>query len=149
MSLHPLRLLALTLGLALPMQVVAQSGARHEGTRLSTIIIYSPQLKALARFYEQALELPAPTVVQDQHIGYWLGANYVGFEPADDKVRRPGGVSAWFQVVDIKATYERLLKLGAVAHEPPAVQPWGDLHAVVVDPDGNRLGLIQSAGKSR
>lgn len=156
MTLPRLHHLALVLGLALPCAVVAQGGGgkatitdQPAGTRLSTIIIYTPQMKPLARFYAQALDFPAPTTQLENHIGYWVGANYVGFEPAEEPLRQPGGVSAWFQVNDIHATYERLLKLGARAKSAPQKQPWGDLHATVIDPDGNLLGLIRVAEKSR
>ncbi len=145
MNFPHLRCLAVVLGLAAPLHVVAEGSAeKRDGARLSTIIIYTPQMKALAKFYEQALDLPAPSTVLANHIGYWLGGNYVGFEPAETAVRNPGGVSAWFQVADIQKTYERLLKMGAKPKMKPEPQPWGDLHATVIDPDGNLLGLIQS-----
>ncbi len=145
MNFPKLRCLALFLGLAAPLHVVAQDSTdRRDSTKLSTIIIYTPQMKALAKFYEQALEFPAPSTVFDNHIGYWLGGNYVGFEPTESPVRNPGGVSAWFQVTDIEKTFHRLLKMGAKKKMKPEPQPWGDLHATVIDPDGNLLGLIQS-----
>lgn len=101
-------------------------------------------MKALAQFYEQALELPAPPTAFDNHIGNWLGANCVGFEPAETTLRNPDGVSAWFQVTDLHKTYERLLEMGAKDKMEPEPQPWGDLYVTVIDPDGNLLGLIQS-----
>lgn len=145
--MNPPRLpcLALLLGLAAPLPVVAQGEAKPQGTSLSTIIIYTPQMKALAQFYEKALQLPAPTTVMDVHIGYRLGANYVGFEPVDRIVRNPGGVSAWFEVDNLQATLERLIELGARPGMAPARQPWGDLHATAFDPDGNLVGLIETA----
>ena len=61
------------------------------------------------------------------------------------EARGPGGVSAWFAVADIHDSYARILDLGATTHTEPTPQPWGDIHAAVLDPDGNVLGLIQIA----
>jgi len=64
----------------LPHAVHADShvaGGKQVATTVSSIIIYTPDMKSLARFYEQALQLPAPSTELDNHIGYWLGDNYV------------------------------------------------------------------------
>lgn len=132
----------------LPHAVHADShvaGGKQAATTVSSIIIYTPDMKSLARFYEQALQLPAPSTELDNHIGYWLGDNYLGFEPAAKTVRGPVGVSAWFAVADIQVAYARVLELGATKHMAPTPQPWGDIHAAVLDPDGNVLGLIEVA----
>ena len=132
----------------LPQPVQADShgkGDKRTAASVSSIIIYTPNMQSLARFYEQALGLSAPDTVLDNHIGYWLGDNYLGFEPADEAARGPGGVSAWFAVDDIDDAYARTLDLGATRHTEPTPQPWGDIHAAVLDPDGNVLGLIQVA----
>ena len=139
-------LLALAGGFAMMERLAAQeSGSAHSGTSLSSVIVYTPRMKSLADFYEKALDLPAPATDLENHIGYWLGDNYLGFEPADAKVRSPGAVSAWFGVGDIDEAYRRMLSHGATGNMEPTPQSWGDIHATVIDPDGNLVGLIQSA----
>lgn len=118
---------------------------QRSATRISSIIIYSPRMEDLAKFYEDGLALSAPATVLDIHIGYWLGDNYLGFEPVDEDGQESGGVSAWFAVDDIDETLARLLRMGAKPHTARELQSWGDIHASVLDPDGNVLGLIQLA----
>ncbi|MGI5350358.1 VOC family protein [Streptomyces sp. CA-250714] len=48
---------------------------------------------------------------------------------------------------DAAATVRRLESLGAVLSEPPERTPAGDIHAVVTDVRGNRLGLFEPAGQ--
>ena len=45
-----------------------------------------------------------------------------------------------FEVPDAAASVEYALALGATDHQPIATYSWGDF-GVVLDPDGNRLGL--------
>ena len=115
----------------------------HGDVSLSTVIIYTPDPRALAGFYQRTLDLGQPSTALDQHIGYWLGTNYLGFEPVERISRNPGGPTVWFGVADLETTLARLLAAGATAQTPPQRQDWGDLHATVLDPDGNVLGLIQ------
>lgn len=123
----------------------AQDRAAAPQVRLSTVIIYTARFERLADFYARALDFPAPDTVLDNHIGYWLGDNYVAFEPPEDGHEpATGAVRAWFGVSDIEAAYARLLEHGATARSSPERQPWGDVHATVLDPEGNVLGLIQS-----
>jgi len=135
---------ALLFGLATSGYTLAQDAdSEYKGARLSTIIIYTPQIRNLAEFYENALEFPPPATVQEDHIGYWLGQNYVGFEPVGETVKSPSGTTAWFAVDDIHKAYNRMEKLGATPDMAPTEQPWGGFHARLVDPDGNLFGLIQ------
>jgi predicted enzyme related to lactoylglutathione lyase len=49
----------------------------------------------------------------------------------------------WFRVADIEATFQSLLKLGAqVIYAPDPVSSPGEILAMVSDPDGNQIGLI-------
>lgn len=135
----------LLVALCVPMQVLAQTAPEPARASLSSIIIYTQNLKPLSSFYEKAFGFGKPATVLDNHIGYWLGDNYVGFEPPEKALRRPGALSAWFRVADIDAAYARLIELGAKPNMKPTRQSYGDIHATVYDPDGNLLGVIESA----
>jgi predicted enzyme related to lactoylglutathione lyase len=55
----------------------------------------------------------------------------------------PGGAVMYWHVDDIKATFERLLSMGAKEYQP--ITPRGDqgfVTAAVVDPFGNVLGVM-------
>ncbi|GAA1708367.1 VOC family protein [Isoptericola hypogeus] len=60
----------------------------------------------------------------------------------------PGGAAcaiAYWAVDDARASYERLLALGAIEHLPPTERGPGYVTASVVDPFGNVLGVMENA----
>jgi predicted enzyme related to lactoylglutathione lyase len=54
----------------------------------------------------------------------------------------PSGAVVYWHVDDVTAAYDRLLALGATAHEPPREFGEGFVGAAVVDPFGNILGVM-------
>ena len=59
--------------------------------------------------------------------------------------RRPdkaGGAIVYWHVDDVQASFERLLALGATAHEEPTERGPGFITASVIDPFGNLLGVM-------
>jgi predicted enzyme related to lactoylglutathione lyase len=52
------------------------------------------------------------------------------------------GVVAYWHVDDVQAAFERLVALGATAHEGPVERGPGFVTASVVDPFGNLLGVM-------
>ena len=115
----------------------------NSATKFSTVIVYCDDISAMADFYQNGLSLEKPATVLEHHIGFWLDDNYLGFEPAETSLVRPGAVSAWFATPDIKHTYQRLLKLGGRSVDPPSKQQYGGTHARIADPEGNVVGLIE------
>jgi predicted enzyme related to lactoylglutathione lyase len=55
---------------------------------------------------------------------------------------KPGGAILYWQVDDVQASFERLLALGATAHEDPIERGPGFVTASVIDPFGNLLGVM-------
>ncbi len=55
---------------------------------------------------------------------------------------RPGGAIVYWHVDDVRGSFERLLSLGATAHEEPVERGPGFVTASVVDPFGNVLGVM-------
>ena len=66
-----------------------------------------------------------------------LDRRYVGPTP-----ERQGGTVAYWAVDDVEAAYERLIDLGATAHQPVTQQGPGFVTASVIDPFGNPLGVM-------
>ena len=110
-------------------------------TTLSTVIVDTHDLEAMADFYQRGLALPDPLRMPG-HVGFDLGSVYFGFDEVAREVR-PGPVAPWFEVDDLEATYARFLELGAPSQMEPTDKPWGARLAAVTDPDGNRVGLSQ------
>ena len=55
----------------------------------------------------------------------------------------PTGVRLWLQVADLDGTVEELRAAGVAIEEPPEHKPWGLLEALVRDPDGLQLVLVE------
>lgn len=86
-----------------------------------------------------------PYFDQPFYVGFNVGGFELGLVPTDDAdpKRAPSGVAYW-GVADARASYKRLVDLGATPQEP--VQDVGDgiLIGAVYDPFGNVLGVIQN-----
>ena len=63
------------------------------------------------------------------------------FAPAP-RPDRAGGAVIYWHVDDVEAAFDRLLSLGATAHEKPIERGPGFVTASVVDPFGNILGVM-------
>jgi len=116
-----------------------------DGTSLETIIIFTCQMKALADFYRQGLDL-GPYQESPHHLGCLVGSVYFGFDQIDAdcaEVRSRSGPTIWFTVEDIQGCFTRLVELGAAVRYPPTEKPWGAVLASLKDPDGNTFGISQ------
>jgi predicted enzyme related to lactoylglutathione lyase len=54
----------------------------------------------------------------------------------------PGGAVIYWHVDDVRASFERLVSMGAAVHEKPVERGPGFVTASVVDPFGNILGIM-------
>lgn len=59
-------------------------------------------------------------------------------------LEQPGGAVMSLHVDDAEDAFARLLELGATVHQPLIEREEGWRNAIVVDPFGNLLGIIQS-----
>lgn len=113
------------------------------GTRLETVILFTEHLEKLASFYREALDL-GPFEASPRHLGQQVGPVYLGFDQVEGVGKASeAGVTLWFTVADLPATFERVVAMGARVKSPPTKKPWGAVLASVYDPDGNLLGLAQ------
>jgi predicted enzyme related to lactoylglutathione lyase len=110
---------------------------------VDTAMVFTPRMRELADFYRRAFDLGEPNAQGDDHLGFQVGDLYLGFDQVEEPAESPGGVSLWFRVDDLEATYQRLVEMGAPVRYGPVRKPWGDLLACVYDPDGNLIGLSQ------
>jgi len=110
---------------------------------LQTIILQTNQMKTMADFYAQGLELGDSTATGGDHLGFPLPNLYFGFDQVEEAPEACGAISLWFEVDDIEATFKRFEDAGAKVSYPPTKKPWGAVLAALYDPDGNLFGLSQ------
>ncbi|OZM77029.1 VOC family protein [Pseudonocardia sp. MH-G8] len=106
-----------------------------------TTIIYPVTDLAKAKAVYRELLGVQPTMDEVYYVGFSVAGQDIGLDPHG---HRSGPVSYW-QVEDIRAGVTALVEAGAVAHQDVKDVGGGKLTAAVKDPDGNIIGLIQSA----
>lgn len=97
------------------------------------------------RFYERQLGLVRYREWgEEPHRGvvFFLGGGYLELTESGDAAA-PRGVRLWVQVADLDDAVAELRAAGVMVQEPPEHKPWGLLEAVIHDPDGLRLVLVE------
>ena len=111
---------------------------------LRTVICHAPDLAKAKAWYSKVLRIE-PYFDQPFYVGFNIGGYELGLDP--DAASTPGGKGgsvAYWGVADARATFERLISLGAT--ERSAVQEVGEgiRVATVFDPFGNIFGIIEN-----
>ncbi len=111
---------------------------------LRTAIYQVPDLETAKTWYATLLGI-APYFDQPFYVGFNVGGFELGLHPADPAhPPGPGGAVAYWGVERMDRAWPRLLELGAAAVNPPQ-DVGGDIQvAVVKDPFGNLIGLIEN-----
>jgi predicted enzyme related to lactoylglutathione lyase len=114
---------------------------------LATVSFWAADHAAARQWYTELLGIE-PYFQRDGYAEWRLGdyQHELGiidsrYQPAG-ATTGPGGAVIFWLVDDVHATYERLLAMGAQAHEPPVNRGAGFITASVVDPLGNILGIM-------
>jgi predicted enzyme related to lactoylglutathione lyase len=98
-------------------------------------------------FYAAALGRE-PYFDQPFYVGFNVDGQELGLDPDVSKLKSgPGGSIAFWRIDDIHATWTHLLAIGGTATSPPHDVGGGMLMAIVSDPFGNLVGLIEEPGK--
>jgi predicted enzyme related to lactoylglutathione lyase len=108
---------------------------------LRTAIYPVPDLAAAKRWYAEFLGV-APYFDEPFYVGFSVGGFELGLLP--DGVPGTSGPQALWGVDNVDAVYARLIELGASPLDPVAEVGGGIKVAAVVDPFGNRLGVIEN-----
>jgi len=111
---------------------------------LRTVIYHAPELAKTKAWYAEVLGIE-PYFDQPFYVGFNVGGYELGLDP--DASSTPGGKSGavvYWGVVNVDASFARLLSLGAT--ERSAVQEVGEgiKVATVLDPFGNIFGIIEN-----
>lgn len=115
----------------------------------ATSSFYAADLEAAKEWYTGLLGF-APYFERPGYIEFRVG-DYQHELGIIDARYRPGGPSEtvggaiiYWHVDDVRATFDRLLELGAKTYEPPINRSETFVTASVVDPFGNVLGVMSN-----
>ena len=104
--------------------------------------LYTRDLTATARFYEDALGLPLAVDQGDCRIYQVSGDGYVGFCQRVAAPAEPAGIIITFVTDDVDGWYARLLASGVQFDKPPEHNPkYAIYHCFLRDPNGYLLEI--------
>ncbi|HEX2026651.1 MAG TPA: VOC family protein [Nitriliruptorales bacterium] len=112
----------------------------------SRVLLRPSDFDRSVAFYEQQLGLVRyRDWGEPPHRGvvYFLGGGYL--ELSESAGQPPGGcVRLWLQVADAAAACQELAGRGVAIAESPEHKPWGLIEALVHDPDGLPLVIVET-----
>jgi len=121
---------------------------------MATVSYWAKDVEAAKRWYTELLGtapyFERPEKGPPQYVEFRIGDQQAElglidaqFAPKGTaKGKGPGGAVLYWHVDDVKATFERLIALGAEEYEPITPREEGFVTASVVDPFGNVLGIM-------
>jgi predicted enzyme related to lactoylglutathione lyase len=105
-------------------------------------VVYRVEHMAQAKTWYAKLFGREPYFDEPFYIGFNIGGFELGLQPVEDGSSGRGGVEVYWGVKDIRAEWDRALKLGAKALEEPHNVGGPIEVATIQDPWGNVIGLI-------
>ena len=108
---------------------------------LRTAIYPAPDLARAKRWYAEVLGV-APYFDEPFYVGFSVGGFELGLVP--DATPGTSGPQPLWGVASIESAHSRLIQLGAKSLDPIVEVGGGVKVAAVVDPFGNRFGLIEN-----
>ncbi len=131
---------------AKPAEAAKPPPAKPAGPALRAIrsVIYQVTDLSRAKSYYGALLGKKPYFDEAFYVGFDIDGQELGLDP--DTSRRapgPGGAIAYWRVADLYAAWEHALSQGGDPIEPPHNVGKDTDVAIVADPFGNYVGLIQ------
>lgn len=118
---------------------------------LTTVNFYADDLTAASDWYAELLGIQpyfvrevqgAPAYIEFRVGDFQHELGFIDRRFAPEAPPATAGSMTYWAVDDVRASYERLLALGAVSHQEPREHGPGFVTASVVDPFGNVLGVM-------
>jgi predicted enzyme related to lactoylglutathione lyase len=119
---------------------------------LTTVSFFADDIPAAAGWYAEVLGVEPyfvrPVEGPPAYVEFRIGDYQHELGIVDSRFAAPGrpdkaaGAVTYWHVDDVRASFERLLSLGATVHEKPVERGPGFVTASVVDPFGNVLGVM-------
>jgi catechol 2,3-dioxygenase-like lactoylglutathione lyase family enzyme len=111
--------------------------------KLQTIVLYVADVAAAADFYGGALGLPK-VYESGTVVALAVGDTRLLLHPADGpRALAKPYADLYLEVDDLEGTLAELVERGARISREPRRQPWGEVDAGVLDPDGFEVNLTQ------
>ncbi|HPE56357.1 MAG TPA: VOC family protein [Bacteroidales bacterium] len=109
---------------------------------LRTCLYVVPNLSEAKTWYTKAFETE-PYFDEPFYVGFNIGGYELGLLPEEKEYKeRTDNVVMYWGVEEVQPVYDRLLAIGATAHEEPHSVGGPLIVASVKDPWGNVIGLI-------
>lgn len=111
---------------------------------LRTVIYATPDLEKAKAWYSEVLGMD-PYFSESYYVGFNVGGFELGLNPdPGEDAKGMGGVVPYWGVPDASAEYDRILGLGAEPVSPVQDVGEGIKVAILKDPFGNALGIIEN-----
>ncbi|GAB3978689.1 VOC family protein [Plantactinospora veratri] len=121
---------------------------------LTTVSLFADDVPAARTWYAELLGVEAyfvrPTEGTPAYVEFRVGDYQHELGIVDSRYaphgrpERVGGAVVYWYVDDVRASFDRLLSLGATVHDKPVERGSGFVTASVVDPFGNILGVMEN-----
>lgn len=108
---------------------------------LRTAIYKVDDIEAAKKWYAEAFETD-PYFDQPFYVGFNIAGYELGLQPGENNTGKTESVAAYWATDDVQSAYDRLINLGAFAHEAPQHVGENIIVATVKDPWDNVIGLI-------
>jgi len=117
--------------------------------KIGTVILLVSDMERSIDFYKNTLDLPLKTSVHDW-AEFFKDGTTLALHPMKKglkgKVGTGGGMLLGFMVGNMDETYQKLKRKNVKFMKEPKEEPFGK-HAVVLDPDGYMISIVQLKGK--
>lgn len=110
---------------------------------LRTAIYHAADLEKAKAWYASVLGID-PYFSEPFYVGFNVGGYELGLNPDPEAATGLGGAVPYWGVADAAAAHERLVRLGAESLSPVQDVGGGIKVAVVKDPFGNALAIIEN-----
>jgi predicted enzyme related to lactoylglutathione lyase len=111
---------------------------------LRTVIYHVPDLARARQWYADAFGV-APYFDEPFYVGFAIGGFELGLDPDCSRATPgPGGAESYWGVADVDAAVAHFSACGARIEEPVREVGDGIRVALVADPFGNVIGLIEN-----
>ncbi|MBN8577228.1 MAG: VOC family protein [Cytophagales bacterium] len=108
---------------------------------LRTTIYKVPDLAAARAWYAKAFQVQ-PYFDQPFYVGFNVKGYELGLLPEEGDTQKTSNILSYWGVEDIESEFNRLMAIGATAHENPTNVGGDIVTATVRDPWGNVIGII-------
>lgn len=120
------------------------SAAEARTLGLRTVIYHVPDLARARSWYAAAFGVQ-PYFDEPFYVGFQVGGFELGLDPDCSRVRPgEGGAAAYWGVRDLASAHAAFVAAGATELEAPREVGGGIRVAMVADPFGNAIGLIEN-----